>query len=52
MQERARALLPRRLSSALFRQGEQWTLRPDVIMDDAAEGLELKKELEAEGRRY
>lgn len=52
MQARAKDLLPRRLSSVMFRQGEQWMLRPDVLMDDAAEGLELKKELESEGRGY
>jgi hypothetical protein len=36
----------------MFRPGEQWTLRPDILVDDARESLELKKELEAEGRGY
>lgn len=39
-------------ASALMKQGEAWLLEPRVLMDNAREGLELKRELERERRGY
>lgn len=44
--DRALLLLPRRISTALLKQGESWALAPRVIMSDVKENLELRRELQ------
>jgi hypothetical protein len=45
-------LLPRRISGALMKQGEQWLLRPDILMSDVKDAEELRKLREAERAGY
>jgi hypothetical protein len=49
---KALGLLPRRISSALMKQGGAWLLRTDVLLDDVKETRELRQDIEREGRGY